>query len=330
MQSGTGSNPPLSASATLTNPPSGATGYDWKIVGGNGAIVFPNGQETMSSTTPSITLKEPNPTPTTVPFDIKVGIQYPSTPPTSTTESDPLLYGPTEDVFPGIAITSIDPTVVMVGSNSVQMTIKGFGFGNSPTVNFPAGVTSSNQQSSDTQIVVTLSVDYSAAIGSANISVTANGQTSNTKQVILNGPAYAKVLNDTWGQDPSGNPERVVNYQVCNADNSVASGIPIGEDFIAADWSCTNASQPPTSTTLCSDPYTTSATGAFTDVWSYYGTYYTPPNCGVNVTDHWQWCTPSGSKSFMTLTGFIHTVDSDINRWINPPNQIPEGTIIKP
>lgn len=99
LPSGSGSNPPMSTTATLTNPPYGADGFDWQIIGGNGAIVFPNGQERMSSTTNSIPLQWPSPTPTAVPFEVQVGVRYAATPSSSTTESDPLLYGPNSDSF---------------------------------------------------------------------------------------------------------------------------------------------------------------------------------------------------------------------------------------
>ncbi|HEU5352163.1 MAG TPA: Ig-like domain repeat protein [Terracidiphilus sp.] len=90
-----GSNSLITATATLTNPPVNAVGYDWQIVGGNGAILFPNGQETMSSTTNSIPIEELNPTQTSIPFDIEVGVRNSETSSTFTSAaSDPLLYGP--------------------------------------------------------------------------------------------------------------------------------------------------------------------------------------------------------------------------------------------
>lgn len=45
---------------TLNNPPEGATSYNWTIDGGNGAIVFTNGQQTIETTTPSATVKYVN------------------------------------------------------------------------------------------------------------------------------------------------------------------------------------------------------------------------------------------------------------------------------
>lgn len=109
-QSGPGSNPPLTATANLTNGPPGAKGYDWQIIGGNGAIVFPNGQERMSSTTNSISIEEPNPTGSNVSFTMQVGVQYPTivtccsplvTSNNTTAASDDLFYGPSPDTFCG-------------------------------------------------------------------------------------------------------------------------------------------------------------------------------------------------------------------------------------
>lgn len=132
--------------------------------------------------------------------------------------------------------------------------------------------------------------------------------------------------------DSKGWASPLTNYHVYNADNSSTVVFPISEDFTASGWNCTNAPQPPTSTTHC-DAGTNTNNGQFQDIWGDYGTYYTPAGCGVNVTDHWQWCSPSGpspGKTFMTLSGFIHTVDSKINGYVNPPNEIPGGTVVNP
>ena len=67
-------------------------------------------------------------------------------------------------------------------------------------------------------------------------------------------------------------------------------------------------------------------------------TGFTPAGCGVNVTDHWQWCGPTGSNppapnpgiTFATLAGFAHTADTKINGYDNPPTAIPAGTAFVP
>lgn len=93
MASGTDPNSPLTAAASLINPPAGAMGYTWTITGGGGAIVFPNRQETMSPTTNSITVEEPSPTGSIVPFNLSVVV--------ATTGSPALEYGPLPNAFCG-------------------------------------------------------------------------------------------------------------------------------------------------------------------------------------------------------------------------------------
>ena len=238
--------------------------------------------------------------------------------------------GPTDVNAP--SITSISPSKLPVGGSGVQVTISGTGFGPSAGLNLPSGVTSSGQHTSDTQITVTLTAGYSSTIGNANISVTISGQQSNTKQLILNGPASATVISDISAQNLEGTIIRQVTYQVKNFDGSVVGNIPVAETFSTSNWSCTNATQPATDTTSC-DGTTSTTSGLFTDSWSDYGTFYTPAGCGVNVIDHWQWCSPSGpspGKTFMTLTGFIHTIQSEINGYTSPPGEIPAGTVFNP
>jgi hypothetical protein len=59
-------------------------------------------------------------------------------------------------------ITSISPDLVTVGATNIQVTIDGYGFGSSPTVNLPQGVNNLGQASADTRIVVTVAVSQSA------------------------------------------------------------------------------------------------------------------------------------------------------------------------
>jgi hypothetical protein len=233
-------------------------------------------------------------------------------------------------------ITSVSPSKIYVGKDDVEVTISGSGFGTSPTVNLPPGVTSSGQTSSNSQISITLSVGYVKPTSSAKVTVTNsdNGLTSNSFTITLNGPASAKVKSDRIiGQNLDGAMVRKTTYQVYNVDNSAAGSIPIAEDYTTSGWSCTNASQPVTLTTVCDGQSSTGSNGQFSDYWSDWGTFYTPDNCGDNVTDHWQWCSPSGPTpgiTFMTLSGWVHTLSSNINGFVNPPTQIPTGTVFKP
>jgi hypothetical protein len=72
-------------------------------------------------------------------------------------------------------ITSITPDDVLVGSSNVQLTIEGTGFGSSPTVNVPSGVTLlEGQASTNSKIVVSVNVSINATIGPNSMTVTAN------------------------------------------------------------------------------------------------------------------------------------------------------------
>ena len=104
VQIGSGSNPPLAATATLVNPPPNANGYKWTILGGGGAIVFLNGEETIDSTNPSIVIEEPNPTAAVVPFIIEVDANW-----RTTNGAGTLTYGPTN------AVISMCPSNISVG-----------------------------------------------------------------------------------------------------------------------------------------------------------------------------------------------------------------------
>lgn len=160
---------------------------------------------------------------------------------------------------------------------------------------------------------------------------TALGQVPSYPATAYN-PAYTEAFGDTIVQNTSGVAFREVTYQIYNANGSVAAGISIGENFSATNWSCTNAPQPTTTTTLCSNPFVVGSNGQYTDFWTYYGGYSGPggSDCGANVVDHWQWCTPSPPRTFTTLTGWIHTTTSDINGWVNPQNEIPSGFAFGP
>jgi hypothetical protein len=153
-------------------------------------------------------------------------------------------------------------------------------------------------------------------------------------------PSYAIVQSDIQGSSyPNGEPIRLVTYIVYNQDGSAATGMPIGENYSVSGWNCTsgpnNGSQPnpPLSTTVCDGSRSTDSTGSFQDGWGWY-TAYGPAGCGLNITDHWQWCSPSGPNpavTFMTLTGYMHTNATQIDGYAVPPSDgMPQGTKIGP
>jgi hypothetical protein len=224
-------------------------------------------------------------------------------------------------------ITSISPNTVLVGSNNVQLTINGRGFGSSPTVNLPAGVTAPNGQgSTDSQILITVNVSTNATISPNSITVTANSQTSNKGSFTLDGPFYMTVQADRV-QTCSGCTsaiERLTTYQVMLFSGSVApASLPLGESYTTTGESCTGVGYPVPGT--CPE----TNTSYFTDRWTM-GANYTPAGCGYNITDHWQWCAPSPPRTVGTLTGYIHTNAVSINGVVNPPNGFITGTVINP
>jgi len=232
------------------------------------------------------------------------------------------------------SITSISPNTILVGTNSVQLTISGKGFGSSPVVNLPLGVTAipNGQASTDSQILIFVSVSINAPIGPNSLTVTANKQTSNNGSFTLDGPFYMVVDNDFMGHcgSCSTTVERFVTYQVMNFSGTSAGTIPIGESFTpVAGWNCTQ-SNPGVNPTQCSEGETTHPDGTFTDGWSLNSDSFTPAGCGEtgNNVDHWLWC--KTSRSIGTLTGWNHTNAVSINGYVNPPNQMPVGHVINP
>jgi len=154
-------------------------------------------------------------------------------------------------------------------------------------------------------------------------------------------PSYAEVQSDVEGNEyPSGDPARDVTYVVYNQDGSIAANIPIAESYTVSGWSCTsgpnNGAQPnpPLDTTPCNGSASTGSDGSFSDEWGRYSTAYGPAGCGLNITDHWQMCSPSGPNpgiTFMLLTGYIHNNGTEIWSYPVPPgNGMPAGLAIGP
>ncbi|MGB2592606.1 MAG: hypothetical protein WBG02_02895 [Candidatus Acidiferrum sp.] len=79
-------------------------------------------------------------------------------------------------------ITSISPSEGLIG-NTVSVSIAGKGFGSSPSIVAPSGITPAIQSSSDTQISATLAISTSVAGGNQPIQVT-NTQSSTTSSAV--------------------------------------------------------------------------------------------------------------------------------------------------
>jgi len=225
-------------------------------------------------------------------------------------------------------ITSLDPDIAMIGSNGVQITINGTGFGTSPTVNLPSGFSSTGQGDQDTKIVITVNIAFTATVGNNSITVTASGQKSNSATFVVNGPYHMIVEGDVTDKCSgcSTTVRRRVTYQIQNFDGTNAGATWMGEDFNDGSSSCTPNTQP--TSAPCSANFQTPSNGLFTDGWSMNSDSYTPPGCGVTVNyDHWQWCQHSPPQTLGTLTGYIHTDKISINGVVSP-NAMTTGTIV--
>lgn len=218
-------------------------------------------------------------------------------------------------------ITSFNPTFLNAGDNQKSLTINGRGFGSSPTVQLPSGVTldSTNQTTaSDNQIQFSaVNVAPSAYIGINSMTVTANGQQSDPALFTIDGPDHMIVKGDVLGSIGP-NVSRVVTFQIMNEfSGTPVFVIPIGEVPSRSGWTC-NQSEPGIITTPCSQGVDTDTNGMFQDEWDIGSGSYTPAGCGWNFTTHWQWC--SAPKWVGTLTGSSHTDAVSENGVINPPN----------
>jgi hypothetical protein len=226
-------------------------------------------------------------------------------------------------------ITSIDPAIAMIGSSGTSVTINGYYFGTSPTVNLPTGFGTTGQGFTDTKIVLTgVSIAFSATVGNNNISVTASGQNSGPSTFQVDGPYHMIVQSDVTGlcSGCSSTVARRVTYQVQNFSGTNAATTWIAENIAFSGWSCTQ--QEGHQFAQCSQNDQTLSSGTFTDQWTMSSDAYTPAGCGFNVTyDHWQWCQHSTAQTLGTLTGYVHTDKVSINGVVSP-NKIATGTVI--
>jgi hypothetical protein len=233
-------------------------------------------------------------------------------------------------VAPKPVITNIIPANVPLGSSNLSVEIDGNGFGSAPTVQLPSGFRSSGQGSTDTKIVIMVSVDYSPTVGPVTLTVTNTtvNTTSNPYTFVADGPHHFIVQNDqrgTYGN--SSNVYRLMTYEVANFSGTPAANIQVGEVVNDTGWTC-NQGNPGTSSTACSANFHVNSAGVFQDQWSLGGGTYTPSGCGTTGgTDAWQWCTSAGAKPLTTLNGWLHTDAINLNGVVNPPNTWPQSSV---
>lgn len=229
------------------------------------------------------------------------------------------------------SITSITPDLVAAATANVPITIAGAGFGSSPTVNLPLGVSevTGSQSSSNTQITLKITVAGGATYGVNAITVSAGSQTSDPANFTIDGPIEGIVANDQlfFCGGCSTAVLRKVTMQVKNFSSSNASNILIAESASASGWNWTQ-SNPGVTTTKCGDNYETDSNGYMADQWTISSDTYSPVGCGFNFTTHWQWC--AAGKTFLTLNGYTHTNAIDMNGVVDPPNKFSVGQVITP
>jgi hypothetical protein len=238
----------------------------------------------------------------------------------------------------------------MIGTSGT-ITINGAGFagtpdpGVTPTVNLPPGFTYTLQSSTDTSIVVNVSISYDATIGPNSISVTAYygtihvPYTTPSVSFLVDGPNYLVVVNDNTIFCPgcATTVQRDVKYQVMNASGSKAGSVLICEaptwpsKPLPGSWSCMQTENHGISN--CGAPGSTFPDGTFTDSWTMTSDIYTPVGCGFDTTDRWMWVATTvpttKTKTICTLNGFIHTDSVSINGVLSP-QKIATGTVCLP
>jgi hypothetical protein len=240
-------------------------------------------------------------------------------------------------------INSVTPSIAMIGSTGVQITITGSGFGTSPSVTLPTGIsqTQGTQQinSSDgTSVRITIDVTFGATIGNGEVRVKPAGAlfSSSSGTFTVNGPSYMKVVNDGIITLSTTDVRRTMQFKVFNFDDTEVGSIPIAEAVTTSNWSCTTPATPPPFSTIACDGTQATAPGdsIFNDMWSLWEGNFTPAGCGLDLSVLWQWCHPAKNggqpmATFGKLVGFSHTDAVKVNGYTLPPTPMPAGTIIR-
>jgi hypothetical protein len=168
-------------------------------------------------------------------------------------------------------VTEISPAIGLVGT-SVQVTIKGSGFGSTPTVAVTGSITVSNPQvnAQGTQIIATFTpANASSAGGNQSVMVTVNGQTSVGVNFFVQVPTNFDASNVIQDNDPTDTAcpagsqgfFGIVNYQLTDQNGSPiqVAGLTPQEHFTVNGTPAFSGFRP------FATPGTTPASGAFQD-----------------------------------------------------------------
>jgi hypothetical protein len=219
-------------------------------------------------------------------------------------------------------IDSITPAASAVG-HPVTVTLSGKGFAQGASIDAGAGVTVSEiSVSSSTSMSATFSVDANATAGDRNVTVTVNGQTSNSKTFAVQVPDRLRVVSDTGNFGLANCPTvvgRLITYQVSDSSTNhlaIAQAIFVEEAFDNQTTNTCGNGQP--SNAFC-EP--TEDNGQFRDGITMTDTCNAStvancnanPSCGYEHTQRWSTCFPEAIIELMSAQGITHCNQIRVN-----------------
>lgn len=226
-------------------------------------------------------------------------------------------------------INSITPAFGPPGT-TLQVTITGNGFGtDSFAIVDGNGISVILTNKTVTQLTASFDIALNATAGDHNVTVTSNGQTSNSKIFSVRVPDHLVVISDPAnlgiGTCPIGTPVgRGITFQVVDAAGNAVGTVPVKENFVSVSFNTCRADGMGPEPSQCE---ITSTTASFTDNISV-NCNSVNGSCGYNITDQWQWC-PSGGQvvTLATLIEVVHANQITVN---GNSTGFPAGTIIRP
>lgn len=219
-------------------------------------------------------------------------------------------------------IDSLTPAASAVG-HPVTVTLSGKGFAEGVSISAGSGVTVSEiTVSSSTSMSATFSVDANATVGNRDVTVTVNGQTSNSKTFAVQVPDRLTVVTDTGNLQFPSCPNvvfRFITYQVSDSSAShsaIAQAIWVEERFLNQTTNTCVNGQP-----LASSCELTSSDGRFTDgitITQNCGSVALAncnanASCGYEHTQIWSTCSQDGSIELTSVPGITHCNEIRVN-----------------